>query len=88
MKEPQISLKNFKFNSIEEIRECLFALSDSNYRSFQSALIPTVDKSCVIGVRIPLLRKLASEISKAGKANIIFEALPHKYYEEYQLFSL
>lgn len=82
MKEQQMNLKNFEFNSIEEIRECLFALSDSNYRAFQSALIPTVEKSRVIGVRIPILRKLSSEISKAGKADIVLDSLSHKYYEE------
>ena len=75
-------MKSFDLNSIEEIRECLFALSDSNYRSFQSALIPTVDKERVIGVRIPLLRKLAQKISKSGNADVILKNLPHKYYEE------
>ena len=82
MKEPQTSLKSFNLNSIEGIRECLFALSDSGYREFQSALIPTVDKSRVIGVRIPVLRKLASQISKCGNVDIILRDLPHKYYEE------
>lgn len=82
MKEQQTSLKSFNLNSIEEIRECLFALSDSNYRSFQSALIPTVDKERVIGVRIPLLRTLAQKISKSGNADLILNNLPHKYYEE------
>lgn len=82
MKERLTSLKSFNLSSIEEIRECLFALSDSNYRDFQSALIPTVDKERVIGVRTPLLRKLAGEIHRAEKADVIFCELPHKYYEE------
>lgn len=82
LREPLISLKSFELNNTEQIRECLFALSDSVYRDFQSALIPSVDKSRVIGVRIPVLRRLALEIAKSGKSDVILDVLPHKYYEE------
>lgn len=85
MKEQPISLRSFDFNNIEDIRECLFALSDPSYRDFQASLIPNVDKSRVIGVRIPDLRKLASKISKDGHAHLILDELPHKYYEENNL---
>lgn len=82
MREPLISLKGFELNNTEQIRECLFALSDSAYRDFQSALIPSVDKSRVIGVRIPALRELAVRIYKSGHSGVILDVLPHKYYEE------
>lgn len=42
----------------------LEALADSKYRDFSSALIPNIEKQRVIGVRLPQIRKLASEIIK------------------------
>lgn len=82
MREPRISLKSFELSSTDKIRECLFALSDSGFRVFQSSLIPSVDESRIIGVRTPILRKLALEVFKSGNANVILDVLPHKYYEE------
>lgn len=60
----------------------LFALKDEKYRDFTSALIPTVPKERIIGVRTPALRKLAKEICKRGEAEEFLRALPHEYYEE------
>ena len=44
----------------EIIRAQLFALRDEAYRTFHSALMPTVPPETVIGVRVPALRKLAN----------------------------
>ena len=41
----------------EIIRTQLFALRDETYRTFHSALMPTVPPETVIGVRVPALRK-------------------------------
>ena len=41
----------------EIIRAQLFALRDEAYRTFHSALMPTVPPETVIGVRVPALRK-------------------------------
>ena len=38
------------------IQERLFALQDLSYRAFHTKLMPTVDPSRVIGVRMPALR--------------------------------
>lgn len=65
-----------------EIQKRLFDLKDVNYRDFNAKLIPTVDKSTVIGVRTPDLRKLANELWKNGQGSEFIKNLPHKYYEE------
>lgn len=41
----------------EIIRTQLFALRDETYRTFHSALMPTVPPETVIGVRVPALRR-------------------------------
>ena len=64
------------------IREKLFSFSDVAYRDFQSALMPTVPKEKIIGVRTPILRKYATELSKTPLAAEFLSVLPHKYYEE------
>jgi len=67
---------------MKTIREQLFALQDSGYKEFQSRLMPTVDPNTVIGVRVPLLRKMAKEFAKTPEAEIFLGQLPHRYYEE------
>ncbi len=67
---------------INDIRERLFALADEKYKDFQSALMPTVDKNKIIGVRTPLIRKLAKELKNTALAEEFLNVLPHKYYEE------
>lgn len=78
----------------DEIREKLFANQDIKYQAFQSKLIPNVDPDSVIGVRTPVLRKLAKELIKqyglSGKnledsLDLFLSDLPHKYFEENQL---
>lgn len=71
------------------IQERLFALQDLSYRAFQSKLMPTVDPSRVIGVRMPVLRQLAKEIAAEPQTAAEFLALPeHEYYEENNLHGL
>ena len=48
-------------NELESsVRAELFAMQDSGYRDFQSRLMPTVPKECIIGVRTPALRRYAA----------------------------
>ena len=70
-------------NVINELQ----SLQDLKYRDFQSKLIPNVDKSTIIGVRMPDLRKLAKKIDEK-QAQIFMEDLPHTYYEENMLQSI
>lgn len=68
-----------------EIQIKLFQLQDEKYRDFNAKLIPTVNKSTVIGVRTPDLRKFANELLKNGQGSEFIINLPHKYYEENNL---
>lgn len=67
------------------IRDRLFKLQDLKYREFHSRLMPAVEKSRVIGVRTPDLRKLAKELKSTEYAMAFLEILPHEYYEENNL---
>lgn len=69
----------------EKIRERLLSLRDEKYRDFNSALIPTVDKERLIGIRTPILRAFAKELIKEGDCEEFLSSLPHKYYEENNL---
>lgn len=69
---------------IEEIRTKLFAEQDLTYQAFQSKLMPTVDKTTVIGVRTPILRAIAKEYAKQDMSKFLSD-LPHLYYEENNL---
>lgn len=47
-----------------KIREVFFSLREEAYQAFQCRLLPVLDPSCVIGVRTPILRKMARELWK------------------------
>lgn len=49
-----------------DIREELERLADKEYKEFHSALLPTVDRDRIIGVRLPQLRAIAARIKRAG----------------------
>ena len=66
----------------------LMKLADSDYRDFYSALIPSVEKDKIIGVRMPDIRKTAREMIKEGTADDFIGILPHAYYEENNLHAL
>lgn len=70
---------------MSRITERLFSHADEAYRQFQIPLIPTVDRSRVIGVRTPILRKLARELAGTEEAEVFLRDLPHAYYEENNL---
>ena len=70
---------------IDDIREDLFANQDIKYRDFQSKLTPNIDAQKAIGVRTPVLRKLAKEYAKRADISDFLESLPHEYFDENQL---
>ncbi len=67
------------------VYEFLLAWQDVDYRAFQSALMPTVDPATVIGVRTPILRRLAKEMAVDGRGMALLSEKPHRYFEENQL---
>ena len=69
------------------IQKRLFTLQDKEYQAFSAKLNPTVDPDTIIGIRIPALRALAKELKGSNEAEKFLPALPHEYFEEYQLHS-
>jgi len=69
----------------KEIVDRLFRSQDTAYRDFQSALIPTVPHAAFIGVRTPVLRKIAKEYAKRSDVSDFLLSLPHTYFDEDQL---
>ena len=70
---------------INEIEARLFELADPEYKAFHQKLMPGYAEDRIIGVRTPLLRKLANELSKRKNINEFIDSLPHRYYEENNL---
>lgn len=71
--------------TVEAVRSKLFQEQDIKYRDFYSRLIPDVDISRVIGVRTPVLHRIAKNLSKADGIETFLNDLPHLYYDEYNL---
>ena len=69
----------------KDIRDRLFELADRQYKEFHEKLIPNVNPDFVIGVRTPVLRKLAKEIYSDADIHLFLDKLPHAYYEENNL---
>ena len=71
--------------NVQTIREALFAHADAGYKAFQCPLMPTVDPQTVLGVRTPVLRRMAKELKETAGAAALLSDLPHAYFEENQL---
>ena len=67
---------------MQKIVDKLFSYQDLKFKGFNSKLIPNVDKSNIIGVKIPNIRFLAKEIKKGNDHILFLKELPHKYLEE------
>lgn len=70
---------------LDFVRNKLVQLQDATYRDFHKKLIPNVNQDLILGVRVPLLRKLAKEFETHADVGIFLGALPHTYYEENNL---
>ena len=66
-----------------DLQKTLFELRDEKYKGFSASLMPTVDPDTVIGVRVPMLRKLAK--SYKSRSDEFLSSLPHAYFEENNL---
>ena len=54
-----------------DIRNELEQLRDEKYREFVLSLLPNVDKSKMIGVRLPQLRAVAARIKKESPKGVM-----------------
>lgn len=68
-----------------DITEWLFNNQDVEYQKFQAKLMPGIPEEKIIGIRTPLLRNFAKQISNTKEAEHFISVLPHKYYDEYNL---
>ncbi len=71
--------------TVADIHAALMAERDEAYRAFQCPLMPTVDSATVIGVRTPVLRRMAKDLRGTAAASALLTDLPHAYFEENQL---
>ena len=71
------------------IQKVLGYKQDKKYRDFQASLIPTIDKKYIIGVRTPILKKIAQIFYKnrTYETYLYLYDLPHTFFEENQFHS-
>ena len=72
---------------MKKILDLLNKYKEDEYKMFSSSLIPNIDSSLVIGVRIPNIRKISKFLTVDEKYDFI-SFLPHKYLEENILHSI
>ena len=70
---------------MDKIIQMLMEEQDMEYAQFHRRLVPTIEPESIIGVRTPILRKMAKKIAKDSICQEFLNELPHKYYEENQL---
>ena len=63
-----------------ELREELFRHQDLTYQSFHKRIVPTVPSERIIGVRLPVLRKIARQAFRENAGN------RREYYEEVMVY--
>ena len=68
-----------------ELQSRLFAAQDLKFRDFQLRLLPGMDPDSVIGVRAPVIDRLARSLRGSEEADRLLAALPHRYFEENNL---
>ena len=71
-----------------DILDILKQNADDVYADFQVKLTPTIKREDCIGVRVPIVRKIARQIKCSNEAQSFINTLPHKYYDEYMLHGL
>jgi len=67
---------------VKEIDELLIGMSEEKFRDFTAGLIPETDRERILGVRVPLVKKLARELAADGRYHAFLDELPHRFHEE------
>lgn len=68
------------------LRQALYDAADPQYKDFYCSLMPTVDPSRVLGVRMPKLRQIAKHYLK--DCDWFLARMPLEYYEEQNLYGI
>ncbi len=58
----------------------LFENADSDYKSFQSSLVPGIKN--ILGVRAPIVKRIAKKYANTDTGEAFLKDLPHKYFDE------
>ena len=66
----------------------LQALKEKEYADFQAKLVPTIEPSTILGIRVPKLRALAKSYIRGQKCQVFLDSLPHNYYDENMLHAI
>lgn len=66
------------------LTERLFNEKDPGYKEFHSKLMPGISKDRIIGVRTPIVKRIAKEATEKERAEFL-DSLPHEFYEENNL---
>jgi len=66
----------------EEIRAALMEHGEQKYKAFHSTLVPTQEKSHILGVRVPVIRGIAKQFARRQDVSDFLRDVPHVYYEE------
>ena len=64
------------------ILEDLLENRDKKYADFNARLIPNIERSRILGVRMPILRKIVKSKCRELEENGFLKKLPHRYQEE------
>ena len=64
-----------------KIQQYLLDHADQQYHDFTLPLIPNVDLNTFIGVRLPIIKKYAKDLTEEERLSFL-EELPHRYHEE------
>ena len=67
-----------------DIQNTLINFQDNKYKNFYEKLIPNISSKKIIGVRAPILKKLAKQLAKQNKFDFC-NKLPHTFLEENNL---
>lgn len=73
---------------MQQILDILMEAAESDYADFTAKLAPTLERGDVIGVRVPIIRKKASEIVKIDGWESFLDELPHRFHEENMLHAI
>lgn len=68
-------------NNYLKFVEYLISLENIKYKDFNSKLIPNIKKEKIIGIKIPILRKIAKEILKTDFFDFL-KYIKNNYFEE------
>lgn len=73
---------------MKEVDNLLLEHSDKEYAAFEKKLTPGLPEESFIGVRVPIIRKIAAQIAKQDICKDFLNELPHKWYDENLLHSV